>query len=150
MKHLKKYIKKLLPLWLLEFVYSIIVRINFIISRFQHKNTVKKLQNKETINVVFFVLFESVWKVDYLYRFMVLDKRFNPTILICPVVNKGYQYMIEQMNSCYNYFNNLGYNVIKSYDLDTNRYLDVRHTFSPDVIFYTNPYQSLSNHYLQL
>lgn len=143
MKHLKKNIKKLLPLSVLEFARVIIVKINCVILRFQHKNTIKKLQNRDSVNVVFFVFFESVWKVDYLYRLMALDNRFNPTILVCPVVNKGYHYMIEQMNSCYNYFNNLGYNVIKSYDMDADRYLDVRHTISPDVIFYTNPYQSL-------
>lgn len=101
------------------------------------------LSEKDSINVVFFVLFCSTWKLDSLYLLMQSHKRFKPTILICPVVDNGYDYMIEQMEKSYNFFKKLGYDVYKAYDKQKNTYINPRKAFSPDIIFYTNPYDGL-------
>ena len=74
---------------------------------------------------------------------MVENKRFDPVILVCPVVNYGEKNMLENLDACYATFKNKGYNVIKSYDSLTQKYVDVKTDLSPDIIFYTNPYSGL-------
>lgn len=48
------------------------------------------------------------------------------TIIVCPVINYGYDYMIEEMDRCYILFKTKGYNVIKSYNKEEEKYLDVK------------------------
>ena len=118
-----------------------------LIRRYQIRNLNKKrkvliegLKGKDKINVVFFALFDSIWKCDSLYRKMLEDARFNPIILICPVINFD----------CASFFEKKGYPYLMSYNKNTNEYLDVKKVLSPDIIIYTNPYKGLihDNYYL--
>lgn len=112
------------------------------IQRKQQK-ALRRLENKEKIKCVFFALFDSVWKYDNIYRLMVEHPRFDPVILVCPIVNYGRDNMITRMNGTYDYFKRRGYHVIKSYDEKTDTYIDVKEIIKPDVILYTNPYKGL-------
>ena len=111
--------------------------------RFIQNRLVASLKGKEVINVVFFALFDSVWKLDYFYKLLEKDRRFNPVIIVCPIVNYGKANMIEKMGSCYDNFKCKGFNVIKSYDSITDSYLDIKKVYKPDIIFYTSPYRGL-------
>lgn len=109
-----------------------------------HSRAIEKIRAKNgPINVVFFAIFDSVWKYDELYKLMDKDSRFNPTILVCPVVNYGRDNMLSNMEKCYNLFIQRGYNVIRSYNKISDIYVDVRKELKPDIIFYTNPYEGL-------
>lgn len=108
-----------------------------------HKKALLKLIGKERINCVFLALFDSVWKYDNVYRLMEKDTRFNPIILVCPIVNYGKENMYENMETSYNTFKGKGYHVIRSYCIETDEYLDLRKELKPDIIFYTNPYRGL-------
>lgn len=109
-----------------------------------HRQAIERIRaKKDIINVVFFAIFDSVWKYDELYKLMEKDIRFNPIILICPVVNYGRDDMLRNMDKCFVLFKQRGYNVCKAYNLITDQYIDVRKEFSPDIIFYTNPYEGL-------
>lgn len=109
-----------------------------------HAKAVKRIREKKgPINVVFFAIFDSVWKYDELYQLMVEDKRFNPTILVCPFVSYGKESMLETMEKCYNLFKSRSYNVLRAYNSAKNNYIDVRKELEPDIIFYTNPYEGL-------
>ena len=105
------------------------------------RKALAKLKDKPKIRCVFFALFEEIWKVDGVYRLMMDHPRFDPVILVCPIVNYGYDNMISRMDQCYTYFKRKGYNVIKAFD--GVRYTDVDKDLSPDVLFYTNPYRGL-------
>lgn len=108
-----------------------------------HKRALARLKKKDgPINIVFFAIYASVWKYDALYKLLEADSRFNPIVLVCPVVNRGREHMLETLNACYGIFKQRGYNVICSYDETTNTYLDAR-SLNPDIIFYTNPYKNL-------
>lgn len=106
------------------------------------KETLKRLKGKQNLNCVFFALESSVWKYDRIYRIMSEDDRFNPIILVCPIVNYGKDNMIRKMDACYSFFYERGYNVIKSYDEKTGLYVDVN-DLKPDIVLYTNPYKGL-------
>ena len=108
-----------------------------------HKEALFQLRKKKPIRCVFLALFDSVWKYDNLYLLMEKDDRFEPIILVCPVVNHGEANMIKNMRDCFSFFSKKGYNVINSYDEVSKEYVDLRHEISPDIIFYTNPYKGL-------
>lgn len=103
----------------------------------------KSLAKKNQLKVAFLVAFESTWKLDSLYREMERDPRFNPIILICPVVNYGYDNMLYRLNSAFSYFHGKGYQTLKLYNEQSNDYIDICGDMSPDIIFYTNPYKEL-------
>lgn len=116
---------------------------NYIIP-YRHKNNINRLAKKTyPIRCVFLALFDSVWKYDSVYKLMQRDTRFEPIILVCPVTNYGYDNMIRRMNDCYDYLNNKGYHVVKSYNVENGSYVDLVNELRPDIIFYTNPYKGL-------
>lgn len=137
----RKEFLKIIPKSYKNYYHQFILKCT--IARIQRKQScaLKKLKGKDVINCVFFALHEESWKYDEIYRIMVKNPRFNPTILICPVVNYGRDNMIHGMDKCYKYFSERGYNVIKAYDKNNNSYIDAK-TLNPDIIFYTTPYES--------
>lgn len=120
------------------------VELHFLVLQTKRKQrkALEKLKNKQQLNCVFFALESSVWKYDRIYNIMLKDKRFNPIIVVCPVVNYGIDAMLIKMERCYMFFRDKGYNVIKSYNKNKNEYLNPR-ILNPDIILYTNPYKSL-------
>lgn len=113
-----------------------------VLTKISQKKTLKRLKGKNQLNCVFFALESSVWKYDKIYTIMSNDKRFCPTILVCPIVNFGKDNMIRKMEACYSFFNDRGYNVIKAYDENSDTYIDVK-SLNPDIVLYTNPYKGL-------
>ena len=107
-----------------------------------HNKALKNAKNKTKLNCVFLALFPDVWKYDRIYTLMSQSDRFNPIILVCPIVNFGRDNMLRKMNQCYSFFQQKGYNVIRSYNDENKTYLNVR-DLNPDIIFYTNPYKGL-------
>lgn len=93
--------------------------------------------------MVFFATYSSSWKYDYVYEAFFKHPRFNPIILICPVITYGKEYMLERMSECLELFNKKGYQTILSYNSDKNEYIDIKKDIDADIIFYTNPYKGL-------
>ena len=113
------------------------------LQRDKHKEALMQLRKKKgKINVLFFVINASCWKFDSVYQEMSRRKRYNPVILVCPQCDRGEEHKREQQQSCFEFFKSKGYNVINSFDAATGNYIDAR-TLSPDIIFYTNPYEGL-------
>lgn len=109
----------------------------------RYKKIIEQLRGKEKIYVAFFTTHSSEWKYDTLYKLMCEHSRFEPIIVVCPVVNFGRENMLVEMDKCYNMFKEKGYHVIRTYDIATDSYLDVKKTINPDIIFYPNPYKGL-------
>ncbi len=116
--------------------------LNIFRSRRLHSNALKKVKDKQPLTCVFLALESSVWKYDRIYQIMSNNDRFNPIIVVCPVVNYGKEQMLRKMEMCYARFHDRGYNVIKSFNKEDNTYLDLR-SLNPDILFYTNPYGGL-------
>ena len=141
---MKVNIKQLLPGLFRQQLHIIKRRYKLITVRKSHKKALKRIQDKERLNCVFFALFEEVWKYDDVYKLMKKDElHFNPIILVCPMISYGYESMVKKMDKCYSFFKEKGYNVIRAYNTETDSYVDVRKELEPDIIFYTNPYKSL-------
>ena len=114
--------------------------------QYYHRRALKKVKGKDVLRCVFFATFEETWKYEGVYRLMKNSKRFDPIVLVCPIVNYGFENMIRRMDQCYTFFKEKGYVVQKAYDCLNNRYVDVRKELNPDIVFYTNPYEGLIDH----
>jgi hypothetical protein len=153
MTGINKFLNGLLPKWLKNIlkpikVYSIKTAEYYTIKMTQYKQKkalikVRLKSKNERIKVAFFALSSAVWKYEGIYRLMETDQRFEVIILICPIVNFGRENMLLEMKKAYKYFSENGYNTIKTYDENTNKYLDIKRKIQPDIIFYTNPYKGL-------
>ena len=112
----------------------------------RHRKALEIVRKKENIKVAFFLTHESVWKYDMLFDLMLQHGKFEPVIFVCPIVNFGFKNMLFEMNKSFEAFKKKGYNIIKTYDNETGEYLDIKKTFSPDIIFFTNPYETLQDY----
>ena len=155
MHELKLKVKKCVPekIWLLFIRIYNLLKIRDLYSLYlikraprKHKKALESVRKKETIKVAFFLTYESIWKYDMLFDLMLRHPRFEPVIFICPIVNYGVDNMLLEMNKSFDAFKKKGYNVIKTYDNETGEYLDVKKSFSPDIVFYTSPYQALQDY----
>ena len=104
------------------------------------KRLVSKLKAKKIINVVFLVIHDSVWKYDSLYDLLRRDKRFNPVIVIVPLVREGVPVM-EVYNRSLNHFQENNYQVFSTFSNATNSWLDIKDELEVDIVFFTNPHK---------
>lgn len=135
-----------------QYFYRVSRKLKFIYFRgkvvvAQHRE-ISRLHNKKQISVVFFVIHESVWKYDSIYRLMMASDRFMPLIVICPYMDHGEDVMTRDMERAHNYFLDNGYNVVSSYNRNTKEWLDVRNDIDPDIVFFTNPHDITKDAFL--
>lgn len=112
----------------------------------RHRKALEKARNKEKVKVAFFLIHESVWKYDLLFDLMLKHPRFEPMLFVCPAMDYGKENMLFEMDKSFESFKNKGYELLKTYNVGTGEFLDVKKIFSPDIIFYTNPYHGLQGH----
>lgn len=55
--------------------------------------------------------------------------------------------MLYEMEKAYCHFRDKGYDPIKAYDANTERFLDVKKEIAPDIVFFTNPHRLTSEDY---
>ncbi|KLT70165.1 CDP-glycerol--glycerophosphate glycerophosphotransferase [Flavobacterium sp. ABG] len=155
MAQLKLFIKKFVP----EILWISLIRIyNFTKLRAafdwyeikqapkKHRKALQLVRGKEKVKVAFFLTHESVWKYDVLFDLMLKHPKFEPFLFVCPVVDYGVENMLFEMDKTFRAFKNKGYDVIKTYDNEAKKYLDIKKSFEPDLVFYTNPYEGLQDY----
>jgi len=154
MSNRKKMIKDILPEWIKKPLRSIQTKLIELQEEYEeykiiyaqpkrHRKALKKVRKKEKIKVAFFAIHSSVWKYDGVYQLMDKDPRFDPIVVVCPVVNYGKENMLVEMEKACRLFKSKGYNVVKTYNEEDDTYLDVKKEIAPDIIFYTNPHRGL-------
>lgn len=114
-------------------------RLLALVMRLKHARLLNEKQQKSKLKVVFFVLQESVWKLDSVFQAMLSDSLFDPVVLVCPCVTFEHEEMLTELDSTYRYFQKKGYPVINSYIQATDSWVDLQ-TLDPDLIFFTNPH----------
>ena len=102
---------------------------------------IKFKARKERIKVLFFVISESIWQYDELYKIMQGSKYWEPIIYIVP--NSTYMTDIDvEVKKTYNYFKNKNYQVV-SYN--EKKYINQLNLINPDFVFFTIPYENIFN-----
>ena len=112
----------------------------YVYFRLRYWRVMKRLRKKQPpYNVCFLASYVSGWKYDSLFQLMLKEEAFNPMIVICPVVNRGHEHMLENIEHCNAYFTDKGYHVECAYNED-GTYVDLA-TYEPDIAFITTPYK---------
>lgn len=96
---------------------------------------------KEPLNVVFMVLYSSVWKYDSVYKLMEKDQRFRPLILVCPIADYGKEHMVENFRPTVDMFKKKGYNVMSAYNEESGEFVNVD-DLKPDLLMYAFQWSS--------
>lgn len=113
------------------------------ISKKRQQKKLYELKNKKTIKCVLLVFDSSCFR-DYLYQLLCDNGRFDVVVVVCPIHSQNREYREKRLNATYNSLVSKGYtNVLKGYDEDTKKFLDIKKELKPDIVFYTNPYRSL-------
>lgn len=112
-----------------------------------HQRALENVRKKEKIKVVFFLIHEAIWKYEALYKLFEHDERYDPLVVVCPIITFGEENMLREMNQAFNTFTYKGYKVLKSLDENTGEWLDVKKKIKPDIIFFTNPHKLTKNEY---
>src|SRR5690606_301766 len=149
-------LKKLLPTtlkdWLRPFKMKLVdnpkKRKLFLHMQKQHQALLQQIKGKEKIKVVFLAIHKSVWKVDSVFKKMLDDPFFEPLILVCPYTPYGEERMRQDMQECYEYFQDKGYPVLYSYHEEENRWITLKE-IQPDIVFFTNPHNLTRKEYYE-
>lgn len=108
------------------------------IQQVAYRRAERKLQHiNRPLNVVFLTMFSSVWKYDSVYRLMQYDKRFNPVVLVCPVMDSGEDYMLKNLHDTIRQFEERGYKVVNAYDENTGICMSIQR-LHPDIVMYSS------------
>jgi hypothetical protein len=78
---------------------------------------------------------------------MLKDNRFEPVIIICPFLTDN-ETMNRHMKQAYKYFKKNNYNVVKTLDEKSGKWLNVKKQIKPDVVFFSNPWNMTRRDYL--
>lgn len=104
----------------------------------QHiQNLHQRVANGEKIRICLFVSRISCWNLEGVYHLLENSQYFEPLIAVKPFMFQGKEAMIEYMDTTYDTLKKKGLRVIKTYDKETETFLDLRNVYNPDVIFYT-------------
>lgn len=151
---LASVLKRILPFFLHNWLsniykifYKVVFRIKLINVRKNHLKALEIVRTKEKIKVAFFLIHESVWKYEGVYKLLEKDERFEPMVIVCPDIINGEETMLRDMNQAYENFKKNGYNIIKTLNEKTGEWLDVRKEIKPDIIFFTNPHKLTKEEY---
>lgn len=108
------------------------------------RRALRNLKGKTKLKCVFFVAEVADWKCDRIYQKMLEASRFDPLIVICPVINYGEANKQQEIQECEEFFRKKRYDFIVALDANTGELLNVRKEIKPDLIFYTDPYRNLT------
>ena len=107
--------------------------------RKNQSSIVNELKDKNLLNVIFLVIHDSIWKYEEVYKLLDKSPRFNPRIVVIPMVRDGKELM-GVYNQTLTYFETHEYNTFSSFDAKSNTWLDVKQLTRPDIVFFTNPH----------
>lgn len=107
------------------------------------KKILKKLKNKSSLKVAFYVYDSCKWKCQTIYDEMVKNTRFEPVIIVTKnaannLDNPSYQSK-EEILETYNFFKNKKMNVELAYDFEKEKHIPFER-FAPDIIIYQHPW----------
>ena len=96
---------------------------------------------KDKIKVVFFVLYDSMWKSDGLFKLLMQSEYFDPYIISTPYPSHPLKFRQENQEKLEQFFTSKGFPYINGYDFTNNKWFDIK-TFKPDIVFYQQPYNA--------
>lgn len=109
-----------------------------------------KLQGKGRIEVAFFLAVPGMWKLDYVFRAMQQDEKYHPYVVIIPyTVYKSYsdEETEKTLHRTEEFVKNRGFEYIIPRDEKNGKWMDIKKTLNPDIVFFTCPYKDMKPMY---
>lgn len=125
-----KYIKR--------FIKDILLRIDIYRYNTWYGSIKRDIFLKEKINIVFFALYDSMWKSDSLFKYLQGNKRFNPCIISLDSPYHPETFRRENQIRLESFFKQKGFPFFKGYNFETKQWIDFN-SFEPDIIVYPQP-----------
>ena len=127
----------------LDFGHKLKIKRNIRYIKHNQKIVRKKLKNKKTLNVAFYVYDSTKWKCQSLYDLLDKDERFNVSVLVTKnnaenIDNPSYQ-TADDVIKTYEFFKRKNMNVKYAYDTNKSKFIPFEQ-FNPDVIIYQHPW----------
>lgn len=141
---LRSIVRRFVPDSLVKKVGECKFHYNRSICNRNHEKRIEELKVKDKVKVAFFLIHSSVWKYDELLKLMLKDDRFEPIVVICPYLHFGEKQMNQDFKEAEKFILDKGYPYVMTYNKETMKWLDVRKTINPDIIFFTNPHKGLT------
>lgn len=104
----------------------------------------RRLKGKSCIEVAFFLTTPGMWKADYLFRAMQQNPRYHPFVVIYPYSQyKGFSKaeIQETLQRTEDFVRARGFEYVVPYDDKSDRWLDVKKKYRPDIVFFSSPYK---------
>lgn len=109
----------------------------------------KKIKQKEKIRIGFYVIFDSVFPAESVFKELLKDPMFAPFILVIPDTSRGEDNMFEQMEKTYKTLSEKYKKcVYKSYDQKIGAFID--YSNDADMVFFANPYDDMTHEYYRI
>lgn len=151
---LKTFLKAILPKSVQDMLFRYYNQLNYsknykktikaTYKSFNYENTIKSLKAKEKVTVAFFMEDCTSWKLATLYDLFQKDVKFKPFIVIIPYIVYGEKRMLDMFSKCESLCKERGYDYVLTYNKESNTWRDVRNEISPDIVFFSNPWEGLT------
>ena len=109
-----------------------------------YKILISKAKRKDKIKVAFLIQLASSWKYDYIFNLMLKDQRFEPIVIICPIINYENIAMFREIQRAINFFSKKNYPVINSWDEQSQKWINIKKIIKPEIVFFSNPWDNMS------
>lgn len=104
---------------------------------------IEKCRVGAKVKVCFFVLYDSSFSAEPLYKKMLEDDIFEPFIVVSPDTLRGDDNMFYQMDKTYKTLSSKYNNVFKSYDVNSKQFIDYKDRC--DLAYLANPYDGMTH-----
>ncbi len=109
-----------------------------------------RLKGKEKLDVAFFLTIPGMWKADYLFSLMAENPRFHPYVVILPYStfkNFSKEEVWKSIQATENFVKARDFEYVIPYDAKSDRWIDIKKTMHPDIVFYSSPYKDNPQQY---
>lgn len=104
---------------------------------------IRHLRKKEVINIIFLPMNVAMWKYQGLYDLLRKDKRFCLYVFLAPATSFSYDSKCKDLQEMRSYFKEHNTPFI-DYELEIGKEpVDIRNEVDPDILFYTQPYETV-------
>lgn len=124
-----------------KYIRNVLFRYKVVSYNLRKHSIEKKVFSKDKIRVVFFVLYDNMWKSDDLFKKLSNHDRFDPYIISSPYPHHPRKFSEENQNRVERFFRQKNFPFINGYSFQTDTWFDIK-SFKPDIVFYQQPYNS--------
>ena len=119
-------------------------------SRRRTMEGLSRMANKPCREVAFILAVPGMWKLDYVFRAMQESEAYHPYVVIIPYTAfKGYsdEETMKTIRRTEEFVKNKGFEYVIPYDEKKGKWVDIKKTLDPDIVFFTCPYKDMAPMY---